>query len=58
MWHFISVLLFGGLVLGYPSLKIVLKGENLWADQDAKTREVMFANINAFGSTGMAFRVF
>jgi hypothetical protein len=50
--------MFGGLVLGYPSLKIVLKGENLWADQDAKTREVMFANINAFGSTGMAFRVF
>jgi len=30
----------------------------LWGEYDAKTREVMFANINAFGSTGMAFRVF
>jgi nitrate/nitrite transporter NarK len=24
---------------------------------DKKQREVMFANINAYGSTGMAFRV-
>jgi len=35
-----------------------LLNENLWAEYDTKTREVMFANINAFGSTGMAFRVF
>jgi len=48
----------GGLVLGYPSFKVVLKNENLWLEYDKKTREVMFANINAFGSAGLAFRVF
>jgi hypothetical protein len=32
--------------------------ENIWSEFDEKERQVMFANINAFGSTGMAFRVF
>eukprot|EP00801_Mesodinium_rubrum_P002598 Mrub_02598.p1 GENE.Mrub_02598~~Mrub_02598.p1 ORF type:complete len:442 (+),score=152.90 Mrub_02598:285-1610(+) len=57
-YHFMIVLLFGGLVLGYPSLKIVLLNENIWSEYDEKVREVMYANINAYGSTGMAFRVF
>jgi len=50
--------LFGGLVLGYPSLKLVFISEGLYSEFNEETREGMFANINAFGSTGMAFRVF
>ena len=59
-----TVLLFGGLVMGYPNVKIVLmneKGANgnlsYMPHLTGKEREVMFANINAYVSNGMAFRV-
>jgi len=45
-------------------VKIVLMNEkdangnpSFMPDLTGKEREVMFANINAYGSTGMAFRV-
>jgi len=50
--------LFGGLVLGYPSLKLVFISEGLYSEFNETKREGMYADINAFGSTGMAFRVF